>query len=257
MRKIESVTELSDIIKRHFVRGVATNNFLSSSALNDEIAGGKLSVIESGGNLFIIRSRTEHRILNFYITDTEGEVSAIPQNTVSEIPYRERDTALKNASEYLQAHGFSLMFKRRRMSRKAEHIECTEESVSPALPSELKHVYEIMFGNFDIRTACIPSGEAIQAAIVDRRILVYRKEGIPVGLLHFTRTKSGTELRHLAVDNSYRGCGVGSALVRYYLASTEGNSTVWVRVDNTPAVKVYEKYGYTADGMMSDVLITK
>lgn len=257
MRKIESLAELSDRIKRHFVRGVATNNFLSSSALESEIQGGKLYASEQSGNLFILRNRTEHNILNFYITNTNDGITDVPANTVAEIPYRERDNGLKNASAYLQNHGFEFMFRRRRMSRKESHIDCTDTYVSPALPCELKHVYEIMFGNFDTRTACIPSGEGIQQAIVEQRILVYRKNGIPVGLLHYNRTKNGTELRHLAVDSDYRDCGIGGALVRYYLASVGGNSTVWVRCDNLPAVKVYEKYGYTADGMMSDVLITK
>ncbi len=257
MRKIESVTELSDSIKRHFVRGVATNNFLSSSAIEGEIAGGKLYAGESSGNLFILRERAEHKILNFYITDTSADITDMPANTVVEIPYRDRDTGLKNASAYLRTQGFTLMFRRQRMSRKEGHVDCTENVVSPALPCELKHVYEILFGSFDTRTACIPSGEGIQQAIVEQRILVYRKEGIPVGLLHYTRTRSGTELRHLAVEKDSRDGGVGSALVRYYLASTDGSSTVWVRTDNVPAIKVYEKYGYTADGMMSDVLITK
>ncbi|MBE6626275.1 MAG: GNAT family N-acetyltransferase [Ruminococcaceae bacterium] len=257
MRKIESLAELSDIIKRHFVRGVATNNFLSSSALAEEIDGGRLSVVEQGGNLYIIRNRTSHGILNFYISDTDSELCAFPSNTVVEIPYRERDTALKNASAYLQSQGFSLMFRRQRMSRKEEHIECTDGNVSPALPCELKHVYEIMFGCFDTRTACIPSGEAIQAAIVDQRILVYREGVLPVGLLHYTRTKNGTELRHLAVEKYMQGRGIGGELVRHYLAMTRGGSTVWVRDDNTPALSVYKKYGYTEDGMRSDVLITK
>ena len=95
MRKIESLAELSDRIKRHFVRGVATNNFLSSSALESEIQGGKLYASEQSGNLFILRNRTEHNILNFYITNTNDGITDVPANTVAEIPYRERDNGLK------------------------------------------------------------------------------------------------------------------------------------------------------------------
>jgi ribosomal protein S18 acetylase RimI-like enzyme len=80
---------------------------------------------------------------------------------------------------------------------------------------------------------------------------------LPVGLLHYTRTKNGTELRHLAVEKDHQGRGIAAELVRHYLSITNGSSTVWVRVDNAPAVSVYKKFGYTEDGMMSDVLITK
>jgi GNAT superfamily N-acetyltransferase len=257
MRKIESVTELSDIIKRYFIRGVATNSFVSSAALAAEIHKGDLYVTESGGNLYMLRKRTDHTKLNFYITETESEITDIPPCTVTEIPYRTRDIGLKNASTYIQSHGFELLFRRQRMSVSAKQSFGLSEIVSPALPCELKHVYEIMFGCFDPRTACIPSGEAIQAAIVDQRILVYRDGVLPVGLLHYTRTKNGTELRHLAVEKDHQGRGIAAELVRHYLSIINGSSTVWVRVDNAPAVSVYKKFGYTEDGMMSDVLITK
>lgn len=257
MRKIESVTELSDIIKRYFVRGVATNAFMSSAVLADEIQRGDLFVTECGGNLYMLRKRTDHTKLNFYITETESEITDIPPCTVTEIPYRMRDIGLKNASTYLQSQGFELLFRRQRMSVSADQSFCSSDIVSPALPCELKHVYEIMFGCFDPKTACIPSGEAIQAAIVDQRILVYRDGVLPVGLLHYTRTKNGTELRHLAVEKDHQGRRIASELVRHYLSIVRGSSTVWVREDNASAVSVYKKYGYTEDGMMSDVLIMK
>ena len=125
MRKIESVTELSDIIKRYFVRGVATNAFMSSAVLADEIKRGDLYVTECGGNLYMLRKRTDHTKLNFYITETESGITDIPSCTVTEIPYRTRDIGLKNASTYLQSHGFELLFRRQRMSVSAEQSFCS------------------------------------------------------------------------------------------------------------------------------------
>lgn len=53
-----------------------------------------------------------------------------------------------------------------------------------------------------------------------------------------------------------RNRGIGGALVRAYLSRYgEKKSTVWVREDNAPAIRTYEKYGYKADGMKSAVLI--
>lgn len=254
MKRIDSLAQLSDLIKTYFRHGVMTNQFLPTSSFEADITAGKLYSLEQGENLYIVRKRTGFDLAYFYINDAGDESPCEFANTVIEIPHREKYTAIGAAIDLLCRSGAEHVFTRQRMSTTEHLAEILDDAVSATLPCELKHVYEIMFGNFDAKTGCIPSGEAIQQAIVERRILAYRLDGIPVGILHYTQGKGGTELRHLAVDKEYRGHGIGGALVRGYLAVTSGKSTVWVRRDYHHAVAIYEKCGFKADGMLSVVL---
>ena len=92
--------------------------------------------------------------------------------------------------------------------------------------------------------------------IISGRVILYEHDGNAVGLLHHKTLKSKTEIRHLCVNRSYRGRGIGEKLVRAYHAHTTGMTRrVWVRQDYLSAVETYKKCGYTADGMISHVLI--
>ena len=79
-----------------------------------------------------------------------------------------------------------------------------------------------------------------------------------IGLLHHKTSKNKTELRHLCVSEAARGQGIGEKLVLAYHSHTAGiKRHVWVRSDYSPAVRIYEKCGYEADGMISHVLMCR
>jgi len=83
----------------------------------------------------------------------------------------------------------------------------------------------------------------------DGFILVGHEEGKIVGIVIINHTNmSGYIPEHIlvyiAVNYSYRGKGVGSALMEHIIQETEGDIALHVEPEN-PATFLYEKYGFT------------
>lgn len=258
MRKIESYAELSERITRHFRRGVLTNAFLSRSDWENEIAHGTLACCETESALLAFRLRETHRILQFWLHDGFFEQPPeIPQNTTLEILHRESDTALANLATQWQNLGFAPCFTRQRMVSTADST-ATCVPVREALPAEWQDVQTMLRENFSPLTGCLPDEESLQSDIASGGVLAYVADSTLLGVLHYTADKRRTELRHLCVTQNARGQGVGDALVKAYLARTNGLTRhVWVRRDYAPAVKIYTNNGFTNDGMTSTVLLKR
>ena len=254
MNRPKSYEELNEAIRRRFGRGMVTNCFLTREDFEAELAGGTLETAETDGALLLYRNRAGFRILNFYLTIGESDpaLPELPDGTVLEIPMRQRDDGLRRAADLFRRSGFVDLFTRRRWSRRSGETDsfspCPE--VSPAGEGELAAVSELFARCFDPETGCLPRNLPSKLP----GILVYRRAGVPVGLLHHTESRTGSELRHLAVLPELRGQGIAGKLTETYLAAVPGKSTVWVRAGNLPAEAVYRKYGYFPDGTESAVL---
>lgn len=259
MKKVESYASLNGMIMKQFRRGMVTNSFLAREEYEREISGGRLYCIEAENGLLLLRRRETHAILSFWLNDgAVPDKAVLPGNTVLEIPHRERDTALLEMTEKWKTRGFELEFCRQRMIF-SDSAECYEnDSIRAAEHGEEQLVKELLCESFSPLTGCIPTGEALSEDIKNGGVLLYVADGEAFGLLHFTKEKKKTELRHLCVSEKSRGHGIAKSLVCRYNALTNGlTRQVWVRCDNAPAVKIYETCGYRTDGMTSDVLILR
>lgn len=86
-----------------------------------------------------------------------------------------------------------------------------------------------------------PSGVCL-AAVIDRKL---------VGYLICSHYVDAWHLMNVAVDPSRLRAGIGSALLRAMLASDESGSgryTLEVRTSNTPAIELYQRFGFTTEG---------
>ena len=254
MKKVEAYAEISAAVMRHFGRTTVTNCFIDNNAYEREIGSGTLFTEEWEDGLYIFRARSGFCILNFYLNSPESPIAPIPSGTVCEIPYRERDEGLKKVSARLAESGFERCFTRVRLARTAEPSAFSDEHISPAADSDCEEALSLIKRAFDPRTGCIPTEDAFRADIEAGHVLVYR-DGAIVGLVHFNEDKNTSDIRHVAVDESRRGEGIASLLVRAYIAGREKKCRVWAREDYVSARRVYEKNGYETDGMKSDVLI--
>lgn len=255
MRKIESSAELRGEINKILAKSssVCTNYFLSTEEAEEAAAKGELYTHLTEHGILILRLRHTHCRTYFYLTDPDTAVScplALP--AVLEIPYRDRDLTAKPAVSAFERAGFSPLFGRIRMTRRGEPMP-DAETVRPAEKADSDRIRSIFSECFHPIAGCIPNESELTREIEDGRILT---DDAVSGLLHFTESRTGSELRHLAVTESMRKQGIGSALVQTYLSRYgEKKSTVWVRDDNIRAIRTYEKFGYKADGMKSAVLI--
>ena len=254
MKKVESYSEVSAAIMRHFGRTTVTNCFIDRESYDREIAAGTLFTEENDGGLYIFREREGFRILNFYLSAPDAELVDIPSDTVCEIAYRDRDEGLKTVSKRMQEAGFEYRFTRVRLARIAEPSDRHDEHISPAEAKDADEALALIKRAFDNKTGCIPTDDAFRADIVAGHVLVYRDGGI-IGLVHFNEEKNSSDIRHVAVDENHRGEGIASRLVGEYIAGRDKRCRVWAREDYISARRVYEKNGYDTDGTKSDVLI--
>lgn len=258
VKKIESYTQLSQMITKQFRRGMTTNAFLSKDEWEAEIARGTLGYDASDNYLLVYRMRDTHNIMNFWLNGIFSDaVPEIPADTVLEIARRERDTALADVTQVWIRAGFALLFTRQRMAC-ADTDGADDEHVRLAEPDEYKAVQAMLCGNFSPLTGCLPTEEVLRDDISSGGVLVYVSDSTVLGLLHFTADQKRTELRHLCVSETVRGQGIGDKLVKAYKSRTPDRTRhVWVRADYAPAVKIYENNGFARDGMTSSVLVKK
>ena len=253
MKRIENYSELSSLITSQMKRGMVTNAFLSRHDWEREIEKNapEFQLTEQG--LLVYRNRPTHRILSFWVSEGFfGSCPTLPGNTVCEIPMRASDVRTQSAVDGWIGAGFELEFTRQRMAS-AESGNC-DGSIRTAVTEDLDLCERLMRENFSRVTGCLPEREELMADIEKGGVLLRGD----CGLLHHRTGEKKTELRHLCVAESARGQGIGEKLVRAYHALTEGmKRQVWVRADYASAVRTYEKCGYSADGMISHVLIRR
>ncbi|MGN1410395.1 MAG: GNAT family N-acetyltransferase, partial [Eubacteriales bacterium] len=210
---------------------------------------------EAGDSLFILRAKNTHFALYYCMKiGDEFAMPQLPEPVVTETAFRERDENLKKADEALVSAGFRREFYRNRMKRTPEDCDVPtfSENVRAADENDFDFARELLLGCFSPLTGCLPDENELHLAVNEGRILLHSRGG----LLHYDKTRTGYELRHLCVTEKSRGCGVGGELVRAYDSLLDNKkSVVWVRDGYAPAEKVYEKNGYEKDGMRSSVLI--
>ena len=255
MKRIESSGELYDGINKILAKSssVCTNFFLPQEETEKSLANGDLFVHLTDSGILIYRRRETYYRTYFYLADPEHPVIGEPDlPAVLEIPYRDRDMTAKNAVCGFAETGFTPLFYRIRMTRRGSETD-GQPAVISARPEQSDALKVLFRENFHPYAGCIPNEKELTDEIAAGHILTDMNTS---GLLHFTESRTGSELRHLAVAQSMRNRGIAGGLVQTYL-SLCGNkkSTVWVREDNEPAIRTYEKFGYKADGMKSAVLI--
>lgn len=252
MQRAESYAALAPLLSAQLRRGVVTNCFLSAEDYQRELPRG-LYYEARGGCLLLLRQRSDHFILNFYLQP--GGTFFLPevQNPiVTELSCRAKDAdAMAAAAEQLQGLGFTECFRRLRRTRPAVEAPCTKETAN--VPFEA--VQAFLYAQFDPLTGCIPPEDALRAATAAGEMLCLTDEAGITGLLHYAPGRASCELRHLAVREDCRGRGLAQQLLTQMTARTDGQKCiVWARAGNTPAERFYEKNQFQPDGWSSAVL---
>lgn len=260
MKKINEISELNSLITSHFGREYVSNWFVSRNDAEKYVAEGRISACELDGSLFILRERESCGVdfCSLYYCMKKGYVpklSFVRKTTVAETPFREKDALLIEADESLCKAGFEREFTRRRMAfvQIDEPVSTLGDGMRYADEDDIPLIEKLLSESFSPLTGCLPDKNETAFAVREKRFILHKNDG----LLHFEKSRSSFELRHLCVSHSARGQGIAGELVRAYNGTVQKKSIVWVREGYAPAEKTYENNGYTADGMRSSVLIYK
>ena len=75
-------------------------------------------------------------------------------------------------------------------------------------------------------------------------IIVYEENTKVVGVLVYSLIYDRIEIEYIVVDEEYKRLGIGSKLLKYIENSGIKNITLEVNINNTYAIKLYNKYGF-------------
>lgn len=256
MERVERFETLAPLLSAQLRRGVVTNNFLSRADYDREMEAGLLAHAFPGG-LLLFRRRTGYFVLNFYLqADAAPELPAVDCPVVTELVWRPKDAqTLEGAARLLERQGFSEQLRRRRYQR-ADGVCQALSGAFFAGPAHAEDIMRLMERSFDRYTGCVPTAKTLAAALCNGEVVCTADEWGISGLLHFARGRAATEIRHLAVREDCRGCGLAQRMLGGYLCETAGQkSQVWARAGNVPAERFYEKNQYRPDGWESVVLL--
>ena len=257
LRPIDRYEDLAPLLSAQLRPGVATNVTQGRGDFQREIEAGSLFISEHPGALLVFRQRAGFLRMGFYLQKGAAVPDLhLPQPAVMEIASRPRDKALQAALAQWEQVGFARLFTRRRLVR----VGCLPARPGPAQitiktagPGDLAAIEEVLAACFDPLTGCLPTKGELQADAAAGR--VFFTQG---GVLHVSPAAGGTQLRHLGVQKELRRHGVAQALFHAYMEKYGRQpSRCWVREDNAPACRFYEKNGYTAEEWASVVCLKR
>jgi predicted GNAT family N-acyltransferase len=262
MKLFNSFDEISPIVRKHFKVGVSTNVFLSESEYRALIDKNRLFYEEFNGGLLLFKKRENDYLCYYQITDlnlqhenlfeADGKLPIVVELVSKSVESQ------NNMQNFFESYGFKKNLERMRMKKKEQitNNAKSEFAIKYADPESETKIVQFLKQSFDGHTGCIPSQDELEKDINNKFVITAFDGDKVIGVLHFKNDKNKSEIRHLAIDKEYRHQNIASALMCEYLKETkELNSSVWVRKDNDEAVKLYQKFGYKADGFSSVVLI--
>ena len=261
MKRVESYEGLAPLLSAQLRRGVVTNCALSAEDWQREIDGGSLYAQDWEGGLLLLRRREGHALLQFYLqagASLPGEL-AWEGPTVLEIAARPRDEGLLKSVELWRERGFRTLFRRERLALPANTQAPAGDGPLKARMAEEADVaglWALLQASFDPLTGCLPTrGELEEDVAAGHVVCLDAAGGGVAGVLHIAPGRGSTQLRHLAVAESYRRMGGAQGMLACYLERTGfAKSLVWVRTDNEVGQGFYRKNGYAPDGWGSWVL---
>ena len=150
--------------------------------------------------------------------------------------------------------GFSLRLEINRMSFVGQcktGILEFQNNIEFANFNDISRILEFLKSEFDVISERIPTKNECEEYIKNRQILVCKKDGALVGCIIFSVFGKTMLLNHIIVKREFRSLKIGQELLQkaINLASEANRFILWVRNDNEPAIKLYEKFGYKMENL--------
>lgn len=239
MRRITDTDELSRMVMRHFKRGVITNNFLTPADYRAEIAEGRMFGEDDGENLLLFLEREECYKMFFYLLNAEKAFPHQDKKIVTELPPSLYDLAERG--------GFTRIAER--VLLKTESRQTAASGIAEHTDAEdTEKVYDILKSSFDPLTGNLPTVTQIKTECGAGEILVIKQDGECAAILRGESAKNTAKIKHLAVDEKYRGRGFADELLKDFLAENQGKKcSVWTGVENEKALNLYKKFGFSEE----------
>lgn len=259
---MESITDLEQIktlLKEHTVKGGLSNNYMLPAAYEQLIAQQNLYVIAQKQNLAVLTQKLHNYQAFFIINDVHSPMS-FPEGKIisTELPYKFREETIQPLIEYLTRTGFARHILRSAMSMDRKQELVYETSSPNNLPIQyhicedfryVDSIKQMMDDVFDSYTGDIIESATISEYIKSKKIIIATHGEELCGFLHFDIKGKSVWINHIAVNEKYRGNAIATNMVAEYIkvGAENGlkNYALWVKADNLPAIRLYQKFGFS------------
>ncbi len=268
MSPVKTVGEVFDALQQ--VKASATNfrtNFFPSPLkLQSWLDHNELFSQPHDGATFFFKKDREFWHLYFCAADLPGLLQAM--RSISHLKTEPvvtdlvgNDAALGELSASLETAGFRRYARLQRMSRAGQGDETKSAAANLPVAFAEKNdgpaVLALIESLFDCYGEQLPMPYEIESAVDNRQVLMVKRDGTIAGTLFFETQGLASTVRFWAVGEKFQSSGVGSALMRRYLQahSNVRRFTLWVNANNQDAIRKYEHYRYTPDGLVDCILV--
>lgn len=265
MKQLSDIKQYRDIVESYGLKGCLSNDYLQTRA-EGLIARGLLLAEWTDNNAYLLESKDGFYRLYYYLNDLEAnDKPRFPGDVVTEILYRGPARYPDAEVAFLERMGFKPNLVRDQYAAVYQDLapagEYSEVTVRPALDlGEVQWACRVFNATFDRYSGdFIP--EDCYGALLDTGSILVAVDfiGNRVGALHQTEERNVAWISHVAVVPAARGHHVGMALVDAFVernhTSDKSRYILWVQQQNTAAVAIYKKKGFTNLGKSTLSLI--
>ena len=250
MKQISEISEYLDIVSRYRQKGCRSNDYIQQSAA-ELIAQGRLFFREGQSNVFFFVKNQVGQRIYYYINDLselfdfETDADLVTEILFREdLPQNEMDFFIKNGFRVnLIRDQYAALYKDmvvdENLSLKIEAANSIEDVVTAC---------KLFNASFDNLSGDFISAECYETLFKEHQILIAKGNGSFLGAIHQGKEGSTNVIGHLAVTESARGKGVGSALVNTFIQrnyeTEKSRYMLWVQRQNVAAINMYKKFGF-------------
>ena len=259
--KIPDGKQWAEEIAQSISKGMRTNFYASAEEFFPLVEEGRISqaAFPEGSYYFVEK---ENQIDFYFFLEKEAvpvKVPAMDKPLVLEQVALAK-TGTSPALEKWEAIGFVKYLQRKRLFLSAKKTEEEQREISFCKEEEAETIFGMMQDAFEPYTSSLPDLETLRKDLAEHRVIAAREGETLLGFLRFGREKKVSVLWQIVVAPQGRGKGIGEGLVRDWIALERAEVAkfqLWVREDNPPAMKLYEKLGFLPDGRIAPVMLRK
>ena len=115
-----------------------------------------------------------------------------------------------------------------------------------------EEIYRLMEKAFDKYSGYIPTLSLIRSECENNGIIKIEKNNQLAGFLRFSKNGKKLQIKHLCINEKYRGMGLGKLLCN---SLPQAKCSVWTGEDNIPALNLYKSAGFVLTNDRSEVYL--
>lgn len=245
LKKITDFNELQALLRKHKgERRAHTNFYMMPDECKRLIADGRLLYADAPDALLLFEPRDGYSKLYLRSCGDAVQLELPPLPLVSFVTHRDEPDA--GVVERLTAMGFRRELTQVRLV--APSLAATSRAdVTAATQDEAIALFSQCFAPLHGDLPCRGDFKSLAAVRDD--------DGTPLGIIHYDDAKT---VLLLAVRADARRRGIAETLLAEYAAKTahlRGDCKLWVVENNASALRLYEKVGFRADGLKSEMYV--